>query len=438
MLRKFSRRHIIFSCAILTVLIGIIVTVSVVALNRTSSASAHFLNPFVTRFGTKFIVNGKSFQVAGSNNYYPIYKPQVMVDDLFANAEAMGLNVMRVWGFNDIGSLDGTTVPTISGNQLSWGVGYFQYWDTTTNSVQFNDGTDGLQRLDYVIQSAKAHHIKLILPLTNNWKDYGGMDQYLTWFNLTYHDEFYTNNQAQSQFMKWIKHIVNHVNSISGVAYKNDPTIMAWELGNEPRCKGSSTSASADCKPATITNWAKKMSNFIKFNDHNHLVSVGDEGFFNRTGSTDWFYSGGEGVDSDALAALPSIDFVTYHLYPQYWGTTVEWGTQYINDHTELGNKVHKPSLLEEFGLKDPITGDTRQQDYTQWLNALCTGHSNWTFWILSARDMDWSTGGLGGLYPDYDGFTIWYHDLDNKVTPDGAFMSAQAQRFIGGKCAAK
>lgn len=31
--------------------------------------------------------------------------------------------------------------------------------------------------------------------------------------------------------------VLTRVNSISGVSYKDDPTIFGWELMNEPRCQ---------------------------------------------------------------------------------------------------------------------------------------------------------------------------------------------------------
>ena len=34
-----------------------------------------------------------------------------------------------------------------------------------------------------------------------------------------------------------LQKVVTRVNSMNGIAYKNDPTIFAWELINEPRCQ---------------------------------------------------------------------------------------------------------------------------------------------------------------------------------------------------------
>src|SRR5512147_653780 len=55
-----------------------------------------------------FEVDGRPFCFAGSNNYYPIFKPRPVVDDLFQAARALDLRVMRVWGMMDRGSLDGS------------------------------------------------------------------------------------------------------------------------------------------------------------------------------------------------------------------------------------------------------------------------------------------------------------------------------------------
>ncbi|KAN0093042.1 Glycoside hydrolase superfamily [Tylopilus felleus] len=69
--------------------------------------------------------------------------------------------------------------------------------------------------------------------------------------------------------------------------YIDEPTLFGWGLANEPRCAGPTNVTSGTCTTTTITNWVKTMSVYIKCLDGNHLVGLGDEGWFNCTNSTD-------------------------------------------------------------------------------------------------------------------------------------------------------
>jgi mannan endo-1,4-beta-mannosidase len=191
---------------------------------------------FVVRQGGDLKLNGHAFKFYGSNNYYLMYKSQLMVDDVFADAQAAGFTVLRTWGWLDLAP---------DGSGKADGV-YFQYWDPATGHPAYNDGPDGLQRLDYVLYRARQAGIKLIIPFTNNWGDFGGMDQYVRWAGKAYHDDFYTDAQIRGWYKDWISHVLNRVNTLTGVAYKDDPTVMTWELANEPRCQGSGAFPTSD------------------------------------------------------------------------------------------------------------------------------------------------------------------------------------------------
>ncbi|HET9219440.1 MAG TPA: hypothetical protein VFR18_20805, partial [Terriglobia bacterium] len=130
--------------------------------------------PFVTRIGSELYLQGRPFRFAGSNNYYPIYKSPFMLTALLDKASASNFAVMRVWSTVIIGNQDGSN--SVDGPKE--GV-YTHYWNGTAPA--FNDGPNGLERLDFVVAEAGKRNLKLILPLVNNWNEFGGMNQYVRW-----------------------------------------------------------------------------------------------------------------------------------------------------------------------------------------------------------------------------------------------------------------
>nr|MDT0663043.1 cellulase family glycosylhydrolase [Micromonospora sp. DSM 115978] len=350
---------------------------------------------FVTRHGAGLKLDGKRFRFGGTNNYYLMYKSRPMVDDVFADARGAGFTVLRTWGFLDIGNADGSN--SVAGP--ADGV-YFQYWDGTKPA--YNDGPDGLERLDYVLAAARAAGIKLVIPLTNNWRDFGGIDQYVRWRGGDHHDDFYTDPVIRGWYKDWISHVLNRTNTLTGIRYADDPTVMTWELGNEPRCKGSGVyPPSPECTPQTLVDWADEMSRHIKSIDRRHLVSVGDEGFFcDDAASGDWTTNCGEGVDTLAFGRLPAIDVLSYHLYPDHWGKDAAWGIDWIQRHGREARRIGKPVMLGEFGLHDK---SIRNPVYQQWTDAaIASGTAGFLYWILSGIQDD------GSNYPDYDGYTVY------------------------------
>jgi mannan endo-1,4-beta-mannosidase len=381
--------------AVLTA-IALLALGSPVAASAAPPAPAATNPPFVTRDGSQLQVGGNPFRFAGTNNYYLLYQSPTARNNVIDKAASSGFDVLRTWGWFDTGTADGTA-PT-SGSQN--GV-YLQYWDNTGHP-KYNDGPDGLARLDAVIARARQDHLRLVIAFTNNWADFGGMDKYVEWAGDSHHDDFYTDPTIRKWFQDYIAHLLNHTNTVTGVKYKDDPTIMTWELANEPRCIGSGKyPRSADCSTSTITSWAGGVSSFIKSVDRRHLVSVGDEGFFaDQPTSDDWTHNGGEGVDTVALASLPNVDVMSYHLYPDGWGKTADWGTQYILDHAKAAKKIHKAVMLGEFGLKDK---SVRNPVYQRWTDAVyASGTNGALYWILSDALDD------GTRYGDYDGFTVY------------------------------
>ncbi|KAG8893560.1 hypothetical protein FRC00_010355, partial [Tulasnella sp. 408] len=300
--------------------------------------------------GQKFTLNGSTYYLVGENAWWFFTLASTAdMDKAFADIAATGATTVRTWGFNEVvGSCP-------SGNTVC-----FQTWSGSTPTIQ----TAALQKFDQIIASAKAKGLRLIVPLTNNWSDFGGMDVYVKQIlNSNNHDYFYSNSQVVNAYKNYVNTFVTR--------YKNEPGILAWELANEPRCIGSTGTMSGTCTTATITSWINTMSAYIKSIDSNHLVAIGDEGFGLSGGDSNDAYGSVSGLNFATNLAISTVDFGTVHLYPIPWSASdsTTWGNTWITNHANVQKSVNKPTILEEYG----VTGSTSSQVsvYTSWLNTV-------------------------------------------------------------------
>jgi len=226
--------------------------------------------------------------------------------------------------------------------------------------------------LDYVVASAEAHGISLIINFVNNWTDYGGMAAYCSYYGISPVTGWYTSTAAQTQYKAYIAAVVSR--------YTTSKAIFAWELANEPRI--ATTSA------------------YIKSLDPNHMVTIGEEGFGLTTGSDGSYpYTIGPGSNFTNNLAVSTIDFGTFHLYPSSWGETDAWGAGWIDAHATAALAVGKPIILEEYG-------SSTKTDLVPWQAAALAdqiaGHMYWQYGDTL------STGQTSN-----DGNTIYYGTSD-------------------------
>ena len=114
------------------------------------------------------MLNGKKFNYVGSNAYWLTFlQNPADVDYALDQFVKAGLKVLRVWGFADYTAAQGSAT-------------HFQVFSGA--SVAINTGASGLGRLDYIVQAAEKRGVRLIIPLVNNWADYGGMQVYVDAF----------------------------------------------------------------------------------------------------------------------------------------------------------------------------------------------------------------------------------------------------------------
>ncbi|CAK7211995.1 hypothetical protein SCUCBS95973_001312 [Sporothrix curviconia] len=359
-----------------------VVDTTVATPTATASATATAAASVPTTSGLRFAVDGATKYLAGTNSYWIGFLTNNADVDLVLNhIAASGLKVLRVWGFNDV-----TAKPAAGSNTV-----YYQYLSAAGS--QINTGANGLQRLDYVVAAAAKRGVHLIINFVNNWSDYGGMPAYATAFGGT-KEAWYGNAAAQKQYRAYVQAVVTR--------YANATSIFAWELANEPRCKG--------CATDTVYNWAADTSKYIKSLDPHRMVTMGDEGFglptANGTASTAYPYTTAEGMDFARNLGIATLDFGTFHMYPKGWGMDDSFGPGWIQDHAAACKKAGKPCMLEEYG-----TGTNH-----------CTVEKAWQAASLAAAgdgmagDMFWQWGDTlsTGKSAD-DGNTIYYGSSDGQ-----------------------
>nr|KJB43465.1 hypothetical protein B456_007G201600 [Gossypium raimondii] len=298
---------------------------------------------FVRTRRVHFFLNGNPYFANGFNAYWLMYvasdpSQRPKVSTAFREAAAHGLTVARTWAFSDGGYRP------------------LQYAPGSYNEQMFKG-------LDFVIAEARKYRIKLILSLANNYESFGGKKQYVNWARsqgqyLTSDDDFFRNPVVKGYYKNHVKTVLNRYNSFTGMHYKDDPTIMAWELMNEPRC-------TSDPSGRTIQAWIMEMASHVKSIDRNHLLEAGLEGFYGQSTPQKKRLNPSLDIGTDFIAnnQIPGIDFATVHSYPDQWlsSSSEQYQLSFLNNWLDAHIRdariiLRKPILLAEFGKswKDP------------------------------------------------------------------------------------
>lgn len=270
--------------------------------------------------------------------------------------------------------------------------------------------------LDYVIDQARKNNIRLILAFTSNWTPTGGIPEYLAWAGSSNQEDFYTDPEIKQMYKDFVKTILTRENTINGRVYSEDPTIMAWNLLNEPRCVG--------CPAGTVAAWYEEMAEYVKSIDPNHLVTTGEEGFYadganpGNPGSEFGPWAAKEGQDFLADHSSPAIDFSTIHSWPDNWqAVDQEFQGRFLQTRADDSmNVLQKPLLLEEWGKWVNISAKATQEQRYQFMsqmfeeiervmsepNSPLQGSLFWQ-WYLDGQTAAPTEGGGGGLFGIYE-----------------------------------
>jgi len=320
--------------------------------NKASAKNDTVKKGFVSREGTKFILNDKPFYFAGCNSYDLFtlgdgsndssvdlilrnYMNQSQIEERFKTMAKNGVTVCRTWGFS---------------NENWHG---FEKEPGKYNEAQF-------MLFDYIMTCADKYNIKIIITLENYWEAYGGIDQKLKWLNKDFGNykarcEWFTNETCQKWYIDYINHFLNRTNYFTNVKYKDDPNIFAWDLMNEPRYQDFSEEENVSGK--TLRKWVDNVGEYIKSIDKNHMVCVGIEGHESKYG-----FGGNEGNPFVYIQESPYIDFCSAHPYPsEYWANLSPSDNKklvkaWIKDAHEL---VGKPIVIGEFNAHSYLPYET-------------------------------------------------------------------------------
>src|SRR5690606_25163889 len=322
---------------------------------KQAAATCARSSEFVTVEGTHFCLNGKPYYFVGTNIWYGGYLGSAggagdrerLVKEL-DQLKANGVTNIRVLGISEASELKRAVRPAAMQKPG-------QYDDTL------------LAGLDFFLAELAKREMKAVIYLNNFWQWSGGMSQYVTWFTgepaidpdvsgdwngfMDNSAKFYSIEAAQSAFRDVIEVLVNRRNTITGVPYRDDPTIMSWQLANEPR-PGSNANGLENAQ--VFTRWIGETAAFIGELAPRQLVSTGNEGWMGTAGDRDLFIQSHK---------TPHVDYLTFHMWAANWSwfdpknaaATYDgaWSKaqDYLDWHIDAAKELGKPIVLEEFGI---------------------------------------------------------------------------------------
>lgn len=203
-----------------------------------------------------------------------------------------------------------------------------------------------LTGLDWVVGEASKRQMVLILALADHWHTtseflaecVGDADADMS--------EFYERVECREMYV-W------HASKIL-MRYRDEPAVGAYNLINEPRCRGCDES---------LQRWIDWAAPFVKTLAPNQLLTIGEEGFYAagednaRVNPASW--AGTTGQDFNRNHASSAIDFAALHVWRDNWAVyspsvrfdaeafTRRWIAAHERDARMI---LRKPLVVEEFG----------------------------------------------------------------------------------------
>jgi mannan endo-1,4-beta-mannosidase len=327
-------------------------------------------DPFVRVSGHELTIDRQPFHFVGANlavMHGP--KNRAATEAVLEGAAKDGVHVGRVWAFGE-GDADSP----------AW----------LRDSFLFRAGPEGWvdagpKQLDRVIAAAGRSGVRLVITLANNWSDYGGVPRYLRWAGVRVddgssaapygvEDRFYSDPRMRAWYRAHVERLLKRRNAVTGVPYRDDPTILGWELMNEST---TATTAGTEARRA----WVSEMAKLVHSLDPHHLVTPGVSVYRTESERREWL----------AVCKLPEVDFCDAHVYPEDLLRNRDTALleAALDDVVQLAHHVAgKPLVLGEFGIHGDADGNWDKQTRGYWMGR-----------ILERLRFDGAAGGIVWLY---------------------------------------
>jgi mannan endo-1,4-beta-mannosidase len=319
------------------VLLGVLA--GLVAMSASAMPTA---GKFVTRSGARLLLRGLPFRFGGANIEWlglagygpsdpagPHLPSHYEIDDAMTTAQEMGVRVVRSQTMGDSVGCDRCIEPTLG---------------------QFNQAA--FERIDYALESARKRGIRIIPTIVGDDARAGGSGcVYLRWRGISVPGctiinmaPFWTDQTVIGDVEEHIKALLDHVSVYSGVAYKDDPAILGWDLLNG----GGSP-----------TPWTRQIVQYLRSIDSRQLVLSGANN-----------------------AGLAGVDVCVAFVYP-HWFQPFDS----IRDGISACKQAGKPFVVYEYGWDR--TNFATQRALRAFLESLrgdpeIAGDA---FWALQAHD---------------------------------------------------
>ncbi len=265
---------------------------------------------FITREGGKLMDGEREFRFMGANMPglvlpydFTLRQPHRMTlptpweqEDAFKTLVQMNLRAVRLWNLPIRGPKEEA-----------------QPWHYVLGPGQFNDGA--FVTLDHILALGNRYGVRVIVDFTAGYGDYlGGVGTYAAHRGKK-RAEFFTDAQLKEDYKATVRYVIGRRNSVTGVPYREDKAILAWQHGNEIQ--------------EAPEAWVSEMAAYMKILDPNHLVMDTRHRKVPDPGRVD-----------------PNIDIYTRHYYDSYgknrWSPLVKAEIKAL--------KGRRPFVVGEYG----------------------------------------------------------------------------------------